>query len=113
MEMAGERQEREPGQCGEGRRPWKGCHMKVNLVVKLINQLRMEIGELTWRLKRVLNEEEGKKGDGDRGAEGRERYDGVRRLTGVKGSISLSCRSPVLEKRGVTVVRTTYVCILP
>lgn len=76
--------------CG-GRRSWRGCHREVNLVVKLIDQLLMGIGELTWRLKRVVNQAEGKKGDG--GAEGRERYDGVRRLTEVKGSISLPCKS--------------------
>ena len=86
--------------------------------MKLIDQLRMGIGELTWRLKRVLNQAEGKKGDGDGGTEGKERYDGVRRLTGVKGSISLPCRtqatekSQALEKRGVKVIHTIYVCIL-
>lgn len=79
----------------------------------------VEIGELTWRRKMILNQAEGKKEDRDGGTKGRERYNGVERLAGMKGSISLPCRTQETEKsigflvkRGVTVIWTIYVCNL-
>lgn len=63
----------------------------------------MGLGELGWRLKRVLNQAVGKTRDGDGETEGRERYSGIRRL-GMKASMSLLCRTRATEKsQGVTV----------